>query len=74
MATPNPTQEIGEEIRSLQSKVGDLQGSVHLTQRRDAVEDLQTTVNALSQRITNLRTHVVMSLKRTWKTRGKAYR
>jgi hypothetical protein len=56
MATPNPTQQIGDEIRNLQSKVGDLQGSVHLTQSRDAVEDLQTTVNGLTQRIANLRT------------------
>ncbi len=45
MATPSPAQQIANDIRSLQSKVGDLQGSVRLTKTRDAVEDLQTTVN-----------------------------
>lgn len=56
MATPNPAQQIADQIRSLQSKVGDLQGSVRLTKARDAVEDLQTTVNGLTQRIATLRT------------------
>jgi chromosome segregation ATPase len=56
MATPNPAQQIANDIRSLQSKVGDLQGSVRLTKARDAVEDLQTTINALAQRIATLRT------------------
>ena len=44
------------DIRSLQSKVGDLQASVRLTKARDAVEDLQTTVNGLGQRVATLRT------------------
>jgi hypothetical protein len=56
MATPSPAQQIADEIRSLQSKVGDLQGSVRLTKARDAVEDLQTTINGLAQRIATLRT------------------
>ena len=56
MATPSPAQQIADQIRSLQSKVGDLQGSVRLTKARDAVEDLQTTVNGLAQRIATLRT------------------
>jgi uncharacterized coiled-coil protein SlyX/ribosomal protein S27AE len=56
MATPSPAQQIADEIRSLQSKVGDLQGSVQLTKARDAVEDLQATVNGLAQRIATLRT------------------
>jgi hypothetical protein len=55
MATPNPVQQLSDDIRNLQSKVGDLQGSVRLTKARDAVEDLQTTVNGLIQRITTLR-------------------
>jgi hypothetical protein len=55
MATPNPAQQFADEIRNLQSKVGDLQGSVHLTNARDSVEDLQTTVNGLTQRVANLR-------------------
>lgn len=56
MATPSPAQQIADEIRSLQSKVGNLQASVRLTKARDAVEDLQSTVNALAQRIATLRT------------------
>lgn len=56
MATPSPAQQITNDISNLQSKVGDLQGSVRLTKARDAVEDLQTTVNGLAQRIATLRT------------------
>jgi hypothetical protein len=56
MATPNPALQIADEIRNLQSKVGDLQGRVHLTTARDALEDLQTTVNGLAQQVANLRT------------------
>jgi len=56
MATPIPTQQITNDISNLQSKVGDLQGSVRLTKARDAVEDFQTTVNGLAQRIVILRT------------------
>jgi hypothetical protein len=55
MATPSPVQQMADEIRNLQSKVGDLQGRVHLTTARDTVEDLQTTVNGLAQRVANLR-------------------
>ena len=56
MATPVPVQQIAEDIRRLQSKVSDLQGSVRLAKARDAVEDLQTTVNSTAQRIATLRT------------------
>lgn len=56
MATPSPAQQITNDISNLQSKVGDLQGSVRLTKARDAVEDFQTTVNGLAQRIVTLRT------------------
>jgi len=56
MATPNPAQQIADDIRSLQSKVGGLQGNVRLTKARDAVEDLQTTVIGLTQQIASLRT------------------
>ncbi len=56
MATPSPAQQIADDIRSLQSKIGDLQGSVRLTKARDAVEDVQTNVNGLAQRIASART------------------
>ena len=55
MTTPNPAQQIAEEINSLQSRVSDLQSGVRMTKARDAVGDLQTTVNGLAQRITSLR-------------------
>ena len=56
MTTPSPAQQISDDIRSLQTKVGDLQGIVRLTNARDTVEDLQTTVNSLAQKISSLRT------------------
>ena len=56
MATPNPAQEISEEISALQNRVNLLQGSVQLTSSREAVEQIQTTVNGLSQRILSVRT------------------
>ncbi len=56
MATPSPAQQIASDISSLQFKVGNLQGSVRLTKVRDAVEDVQTNVNGLGQRIATLRT------------------
>jgi hypothetical protein len=55
MATPNPTQQILEEISSLQSRVNTLQGSVQLSKSREAVEELQTNVNGMAQRILGLR-------------------
>ena len=56
MATPSPAQQTADEIRKIQSQVGDLQGKVRLTSARDAVEDLETTVNGLPQKLANLRT------------------
>ena len=56
MATQSPAQEIASRIATLQSKVGDLQKSVRLTNTRDAVEDVQTEVKNLSQRLAGLRT------------------
>jgi hypothetical protein len=57
MPTPtNPAQEIQSQIRTLQSKVGDMQNRVRLSQARDAVEDVQSNVNNLTQRIAGLRT------------------
>jgi chromosome segregation ATPase len=56
MATPASAQDISSQIRDLQSRVSDLQGKVRLTALRDAVEDLQSTVNGMAQRIAGLRT------------------
>ena len=56
MATPNPAQQIASDISSLQSKVSELQGSVRLAKVRDTIEDLQTSLNNLAQRIATLRT------------------
>jgi hypothetical protein len=55
MATPNPAQQLADDISSLQSKINGLQEGVRLTETRNAVGDLQTTVNGLNQRITSLR-------------------
>jgi outer membrane murein-binding lipoprotein Lpp len=55
MTTPNPAQEISSKISTLQSKVSSLQEQVRLTRTRDALEDLQTTVGGLVQRLTSLR-------------------
>ncbi len=56
MATPNPALQITEEISNLQSRINSLQESVQLIKARDAVEDVQTTVKGMAQRILSLRT------------------
>lgn len=56
MATANPAQQISEEISTLQSKIASLQGSVQLARARDEVEDAQTNVKGMTQRIAGLRT------------------
>ena len=56
MATPNPAQQIQSEIRSLQTKIGNMQNRVRLSRARDAVEDVQSNVNGLAQRVAGLRT------------------
>ena len=56
MATPNPVQEISEEISALQTRVNDLQASVQLAKSRQAVEELQANVNGMAQRVASLRT------------------
>ncbi|MDP2976858.1 MAG: hypothetical protein Q8N45_11690 [Anaerolineales bacterium] len=55
MATPSPARQIADDIRALQTRIGWLQDSVRLAKVRDAVEDLQTAVNGMGQRIANLR-------------------
>jgi len=56
MTTPNPSEQLASDLSALQSRIDSLQKGVRLTNTRDAVEDLQTTVNNLSQRVTDLRT------------------
>jgi hypothetical protein len=56
MTTPSPAQEISEEISALQTRVNDLQGSVQLSGSREKVEQVQTNVNGMAQRIASLRT------------------
>ena len=56
MATANPVQQISEEISTLRSKISSLQGSVQLARARDEVEDAQTNVKGMAQRIAGLRT------------------
>ncbi|MBM3151333.1 MAG: hypothetical protein FJZ96_03870 [Chloroflexi bacterium] len=50
-----PSADLAARIDALQSQVNYLQDSARLNPVRDAVEDLQTTVNGMSQRIANLR-------------------
>jgi hypothetical protein len=56
MATPSPVEQIASEISSLQTKVGWMQDSARLKNTLDAIEDLQTSVNGMQQRIAGLRT------------------
>ncbi len=54
-ATPNPKEEIARDVSSLQSQINSLGQGIRLTKIRDEVEDLQTTVNQLSQDVSSLR-------------------
>ncbi|MBN1302867.1 MAG: hypothetical protein JXA13_00425 [Anaerolineales bacterium] len=51
----NSSEEITSAINSLQSKLRILQETVQLTNIRDTVEDMLTTVNNLDKRVTDLR-------------------
>ena len=55
MATPSPAEQFSSELSALQSKIGSLQGSTRLSSVRDAVENFQTGVNGLTQRVAALR-------------------
>jgi hypothetical protein len=56
MATTNPVEQFSDDVRVLQNKISSLQQSVQLTKTRDSVEDVQTNVNGMAQRILSLRT------------------
>ena len=55
MTTPTPMQQITSEINSLKAKINTLQDGARLTKARDALEDIQTTINTMGQRVANLR-------------------
>jgi hypothetical protein len=55
MPTQTPAEELASKITSLQTRLGWLQDSVRLTSVRDDIEDVQTTVDSLDQRIAELR-------------------
>lgn len=56
MTTPSPAEQIASEISSLQTKIGWMQDSTRLKSALDTVEDLQTSVNGMQQRIAGMRT------------------
>ena len=55
MATPSPAEQFASELTALQSRISSLQDSTRLNRVRDTVEDFQTAVNGLAQRIATLR-------------------
>lgn len=55
MTTPSPAQQFASDVSALNSKVSRLQDSVRLAKVRDNMEDLQTKVNGMAQRVTGLR-------------------
>jgi len=48
-------EELYDDARTLQSRFRELHGKVRLSELRDTVEDLQTTVNGMRQRVAALR-------------------
>lgn len=54
-AAPLNPQQMASEISAVKGKVSQLHESVRLSKARDAVEDLQTRVSGLAQRIAGLR-------------------
>ena len=55
MADQSLAEQVQNEIQGLQSTVGDLQSSVRLSDVRDRIEDLGSTVSGLDRRIESLR-------------------
>ena len=55
MPTQTPIQKTQSEINSLKSKVNTLQDGVNMRSVRDTLEDLQTTVNGMDERIKVIR-------------------
>jgi len=55
MSDQSLAEQVKNDIQSLQSSLRDLQTSVRLTDIRDSVEDLGTSVNGMDRRIKSLR-------------------
>jgi predicted nucleic acid-binding Zn-ribbon protein len=53
--TPSPAEQLASDIHSLQSDVNSLQSQVKLSSVRDAIEDLDTHITGLKQRVKDLR-------------------
>ncbi|MEI7846472.1 MAG: hypothetical protein WCK35_11780 [Chloroflexota bacterium] len=57
MTTPTPVDQITSEINSLQSRLGWMQESVRLKNTLNSVEDLQTSIIGMPQRIVKIRSN-----------------
>lgn len=55
MSTTEPQQQLKRDIDSLQSSLNSLQSKARLSSLRDTVEDLQTKISSLPQRVQDLR-------------------
>jgi len=55
MTNPSLAEQVKSDIRSLQSSLRNLQSGVRMSDIRDHVEDLQTSVNGMDRRIESLR-------------------
>ena len=55
MSNQSLAEQVKNDIQSLQSSLRDLQSSVRMTEIRDSVEDLGTSVNGMDRRIESLR-------------------
>jgi len=55
MSDQSLSEQVKNDIQSLQSSLRDLQSSVRMTDIRDSVEDLGTSVNGMDRRIKSLR-------------------
>ncbi len=55
MTTPSPAEQFTTDLHFLQSKIGNLQKSARLSNVSDTIEDVQTSVNSMAQRIADVR-------------------
>ena len=56
-STSSPAEQVKSDIRSLKSSLNNLESTVRMSDIRDHVEDLQTSVNGMDRRIKSLREH-----------------